>query len=93
MIWCPDLIVSGRQVIEERFLDRISVTRDDTFHMATNVLMIDPSNVIVEKRHTMLRDQLTRRGISVHSLDWSEMKKFGGLFRCAVCPLHRERNI
>jgi len=93
IIWCPDLIVSGSQVIEERFRDRISVTREDVFHMATNVLMINPSNVIVERRHTILRDQLTRRGISVCSMDWSETKKFGGLFRCAICPLHRDRSM
>lgn len=94
IIWCPDLLVGGgHQVFEERFGDRISVTREDVFHMATNVLMIDPANVVVERRHTKLQNQLTRRGISVHSLDWSEMKKFGGLFRCALCPLHRDRSL
>lgn len=89
IIWCPDLLVDGRQAIEERFDDRISVTREDAFHMATNVLMIDPSNIIIERRHVTLQNQLTARDITVHTLDWSEMKKFGGLFRCAICPLHR----
>lgn len=93
IIWCPDLLVGGRQVFEKRFDDRISVTREDVFHMATNVLMINPSNVVVERRHTTLQSELTKRGIRVHSLDWSEMKKFGGLFRCALCPLHRDRSL
>jgi N-dimethylarginine dimethylaminohydrolase len=92
IIWCPDLLAGGRQVFEKRFGDRISVTREDVFHMAANVLMINPSNVVVERRHTELQNQLTGRGIRVHSLDWREMKKFGGLFRCAICPLHRNRN-
>lgn len=92
IIWCPDLIVDGRSILENRYEDKISVTREDVFNMATNVLMINPSTVIVERRHTTLQNQLKRRGMSVHSLDWSEMKKFGGLFRCAICPLERDRS-
>lgn len=87
MIWCPDLILSNEEFLEEIFPKQISISSNEAFHLAANILMINPENALVEQRHKRLCEQLAEHGINAHGLDWNEIKKLGGLFRCASCPI------
>lgn len=90
VLWCPTLITDQHAVIQERFPNRSAVTEDQVLHMATNVLVLAPRVVCVEQRQTQLQTVLRERGFTVHAVDWTEIRKLGGLFRCATCPLVRE---
>lgn len=87
MVWAPELILDRHEMLRETFPYRIEATRDQVFHMAVNMLVINPNNVIIEARHLKLKQELTEREICVHPIDWSEIKKLGGLFRCCTLPL------
>lgn len=87
VIWCPELVLSHHDLLKGVFGTRIAVSREEAFHMAVNILTINPENVLVEAKQLRLQEELKRVGISLHPIDWSEIKKLGGLFRCATCPI------
>ncbi len=87
IIWCPELILDQHELIEKVFSKRIRISDEQAFHMAANVLMVNPYKVIVEKRHVNLQAELEKIGLQTYPIDWTETKKLGGLFRCATCPL------
>lgn len=59
-------------------------------HLATNVFWIDErkvvSNTATARTNRLLRD----RGYEVIELDFSQLVRLWGSFRCVVCPLERE---
>lgn len=87
MVWAPELIMDHHAMLQETFPQQVSVTREEAFHMAVNMLVINPHNVIIEARHVKLKKELTQLKITAHPIDWSEIKKLGGLFRCCTLPL------
>lgn len=87
IIWCPDLILSHKPLIAGTFKNPIEISKEEAFHMAANILTVNPDDVLVEARHTRLHQELRKVGVYVHPLDWTEIKKLGGLFRCATCPI------
>lgn len=87
MIWCPDLILSHKALLSGTFQHCIPVSREESFHMAVNVLTVNPDNILVGAGQMRLQMELKNVGVQVHPVDWSEIKKLGGLFRCATCPL------
>lgn len=89
ILWCPELIRSGREALEAQFPRRIPLTSDEVFHMATNVLVLNPTTLCLESRQHRVRQALEAIGYAVLSVDWGELKKLGGLFRCATLPLQR----
>lgn len=90
ILWCPEMIATQHPVIKKHFPDRIEVTKEEVIHMGTNVLLLDRKNILVEARHARIQDELSKRGFTPHPVAWSQLKKFGGLFRCASCPLTRK---
>ncbi len=90
VIWCPELIASNQSGIAGNFDDCIEVTQDEYFHMAVNVLLLDPQTVCVESAQVRLQGLLQDRGFTVHAVAWTELKKLGGLFRCATLPVIRD---
>ncbi len=90
IMWCPELIhEADRSIFEAEFPRRIVITTEQVLHMGANVLKITSRLVTIESRQIKLRSQLANLGYDVRSVDWSEIKKFGGLFRCATAPLVR----
>ncbi|MYL30124.1 hypothetical protein GLW03_09865 [Halobacillus halophilus] len=79
----------GWQMIQNRFRV-IPVTKDETFHMGPNVLSIGLNKVISLSRHTRLNKKLEAEGFTVLPVDFSEIIKSGGAFRCCTLPLHRK---
>lgn len=87
IIWCPELIKSNHAFFKKTFPLRIEITREEYFHMGANVLSVDPSNILIEAKQLRLQKELKKHGIQIYPIDWLEIKKLGGLFRCASCPL------
>ena len=58
----------------------------------SNFLSIEKNIVISEKRFTRLNKWLRSLGIKVEEINYSEVAKLGGLFRCTTLPLFRKKN-
>ena len=57
--------------------------------MMCNVVSISPHVVISDPSFARLNAWLRQRGITVEEVDFSEIGKQGGLFRCVTLPLYR----
>jgi glycine amidinotransferase len=70
--------------------DFIEVDSETRKQLGTNVLVIDPKSIIVQKRHHKLIDELNKRGYEVHALNFTMHARTHGAFRCATCPVDRD---
>jgi len=69
-----------------RILD-VSLSEQNT--LATNVLSITPADIVADVRNSKTNKLLNKEGFNIHELDFSEISKIGGSFRCSTCPLYR----
>ncbi|WP_449600272.1 dimethylarginine dimethylaminohydrolase family protein [Paenibacillus sp. Marseille-Q9583] len=70
--------------------DFIEVDGKTRSEMGTNILMLGPKNIIVQKRHESLQQHLKERGFTVAPIDFTWHARLDGAFRCATCPIYRE---
>lgn len=70
--------------------DFIEVDKKTRSEMGTNILMLGPRQIIVQKRHTSLQQLLREREFEVIPLDFTWHARLDGAFRCATCPIKRE---
>lgn len=68
----------------------IQVTKEEAQDMGTNVLVINPTTVIVHEKHKRIQKELINRGFSIEIANYSEPLKLKGSFRCATLPIQRE---
>lgn len=66
------------------------ITKDEMYHMFSNVFSIDKNIVISEKNFTRLNDWLRANGFTVEEIAYAEIAKQEGLLRCSTMPLIRE---
>ncbi len=89
-LWFPQAFDRyGRKVIESLVAQPISVTEADAKRFVCNAIVIGKSIVMQEGASKALRQQLTRRGFRLFSLDLSEFLKAGGSAKCLVLYLNR----
>ena len=69
-----------------------NVTLDEMSKLYCNFFSINENTVITDKRFKRLIDWFNDIGLNVEKLDFSEISKLGGLFRCCTLPLMREKN-
>jgi len=70
----------------------IEITRDEMFHMNSNLLSISPEVIVSEKSFTRLNTELRKRGFTVEEVSYSEISKMEGLLRCSTLPLRRKQD-
>lgn len=71
--------------------DRIfEITKEEMYHMYSNVFSISPEVVVSEKNFTRLNNWLREQGITVEEVPYAEIAKQEGLLRCSTLPLVRE---
>ena len=58
----------------------------------SNFFSIDKKIVISDKRFRRLNKWLSSIGVKVEKVNFSEVSKLGGLFRCSTLPLIRKKN-
>lgn len=89
LIHRPGLAPDAVSELSTRY-NLIDVDADEQARLATNVLIVSPNDVITDKRNARLNRVLRAKGFNLAELDFSEINKIGGSFRCAVCPLIRD---
>lgn len=66
------------------------ITRDEMYHMNSNVFSIAPDVVVSEKNFTRLNTWLRDHGFTVEEIPYAEIAKQEGLLRCSTLPLIRD---
>lgn len=66
------------------------LTREEMYHMNSNVFSIDTNVVVSEQKFTRLNTWLRNNGFTVEEIPYAEIAKQEGLLRCSTLPLIRE---
>ena len=66
------------------------ITREEMFHMNSNIFSIDEDVVISERNFTRLNIWLRKNGFTVEEVPYAEIAKQEGLLRCSTLPLIRD---
>lgn len=67
------------------------ITREEMYHMNSNVFSIDTNVVVVEQNFTRLIDWLESNNFIVEKIPYAEIAKQEGLLRCSTLPLLRNK--
>ena len=62
----------------------------ESFMLTSNVFVISPEVVVSHLMFKRLNKWLEEKGILVEKVDYSDVSKMSGLFRCSTLPLYRE---
>ncbi len=68
----------------------IHISREEMYEMNSNIFSISPKVIISEKSFTRLNKILRELGFTVEEVEYDEISKMEGLFRCSTLPLVRE---
>jgi N-dimethylarginine dimethylaminohydrolase len=82
--------LASRLELERRF-DLVEATRDEARLLALNTFVLAPGKVVLDARCERLANTLAARGITPIMIEFSEITKIPGGFRCATLPLERAR--
>ena len=66
------------------------ITRDEMYHMNSNVFSIDTNVIVSERNFTRLNNWLRSNGFVVEEIPYAEIAKQEGLLRCSTLPLIRD---
>jgi N-dimethylarginine dimethylaminohydrolase len=66
------------------------ITREEMYHMNSNVFSIAEDVVVSEKNFTRLNAWLRSNGFTVEEVPYAEIAKQEGLLRCSTLPLIRD---
>jgi N-dimethylarginine dimethylaminohydrolase len=66
------------------------ITREEMYHMNSNVFSIAPDVVVSERNFTRLNNWLREKGFIVEEIPYAEIAKQEGLLRCSTLPLIRD---
>lgn len=66
------------------------ITREEMYHMNSNIFSIAEDVVISEKNFTRLNAWLRQHGFTVEEVPYAEIAKQEGLLRCSTMPLVRD---
>ena len=63
---------------------------NESFMLSSNVFVISPEVIVSHTNFKRLNLWLEEKGILVEKVDYSDVSKMSGLFRCSTLPLYRE---
>ena len=58
--------------------------------LTSNVLVISPEIIVSDLKFKRLNKWLESKGVLVEKIDYSNVSKMSGLFRCSTLPLTRK---
>jgi N-dimethylarginine dimethylaminohydrolase len=77
-------------VLKEVFKELIHLDPDESSRwLATNLLWLDPKTVVSGTQTKKTNERLKTMGYKVETLDFNNVKRMWGSFRCATCPIRR----
>ncbi|MEA1785859.1 arginine deiminase family protein [Arenibacter sp. GZD96] len=65
------------------------ITKDEMYHMYSNIFSISPKVIVSERSFTRLNTWLRQKGFTVEEIPYAEISKQEGLLRCSTLPLIR----
>ena len=68
----------------------INVNGDEMYNMYPNLFSISENIIISDRRFISLNCELRKRDFIVEEVDYTEIAKMSGLFRCSTLPLNRK---
>ena len=91
LVYGTDILPEGRENIEKHFKgDVVDGPASEVDTLGSNFFIINPGLAVVEKRNLGTREIMRQQGYQVISLDFSEVNKLWGSFRCTTLPIYRE---
>jgi N-dimethylarginine dimethylaminohydrolase len=66
------------------------ISKDEMYHMNSNIFSISEDVIISEKNFTRLNTWLREKGFTVEEVPYAEIAKQEGLLRCSTLPLIRD---
>ncbi|RZN79642.1 MAG: amidinotransferase [Winogradskyella sp.] len=66
------------------------ITKDEMYHMNSNIFSISEDVIISEQNFTRLNTWLRKQGFTVEEVPYAEIAKQEGLLRCSTMPLIRD---
>ncbi|WGD36524.1 arginine deiminase family protein [Lysinibacter sp. HNR] len=78
----------SRAELAARF-EIIEATDDDARSLRVNTVALAPNRIIIDRKAQALEQALHSHGVETVVIDFSEVTKFPGGFRCATLPLRR----
>ncbi|WP_054711876.1 arginine deiminase family protein [Bacillus sp. JCM 19041] len=92
-----DLALIYRKAIEPRSLEKIEkrfslidVPEEEQFHLGVNILSIGNGKIIALPMNKQTNKSLEEKGFVIIEVEFSEIIKSGGSFRCVTLPVLRE---
>lgn len=73
----------------ENNFDLIEATDREMKNIEINTFSISPKKVVMQERSTRLASLLEKKGVEVIFVDYSEVLKLPGSFRCTTLPIER----
>ncbi|WP_408007400.1 dimethylarginine dimethylaminohydrolase family protein [Pseudalkalibacillus sp. A8] len=90
LVYPPAFTEKDLRKIKSHF-DVIPISKEEKFHMGPNVLSIGNKKVISLLQNDRLNQVMESKGYLILPVDFSEIIKSGGSFRCCTLPLEREQ--
>ena len=88
LVYPPAFTKEDLSKLEARF-QLIHVSEEEKFYMCPNVLSIGDGKIVSLSQNKRLNLILTAQGFRILPVDFSEIIKSGGSFRCCTLPLKR----
>lgn len=76
----------------ENNFDLIEATSDEANNIEINTFSISPQKVVMRERSHRLASLLESKGVEAILVDYSEVTKLPGSFRCTTLPIERSKN-
>ena len=68
----------------------IKINRSELFDLNSNIFSINTNTIVSNKSFERLNSKLESHGYNVEKIEYGEISKFGGLFRCTTLPIERK---
>lgn len=88
LLFRKDINASDVKILEKNF-NIIDIKEEELVTLGSNIFCISPTEVVIDKRNQRLGNILKEEGFDVIQLDYSELTKMWGAFRCTTLPLFR----
>ncbi|WP_082232653.1 dimethylarginine dimethylaminohydrolase family protein [Halobacillus massiliensis] len=86
----PDAFQQKDADLLKQSFECLEVGEEEQFHLGTNVLSIGSRKVISLPQNNEVNEKLREAGFEVLEVDFSEIIKSGGSFRCCTLPINRQ---